>query len=527
MSVKQINSGDKNKVEHKVKNKKLNYDPVILWVTAFVTSAFVVWSAIDLTSMQAVTAKVFEMITVQFGWLFLLVSTAMLLCCFVLANGRSGSVKLGLPGTMPEFSDFVWFSMIFAGAIAAGIIFWGPVEAVYHVTTAPPYFGATADKALGAQNAMTYAFFHWGLTPWAFFTIPTIAIAHASYKKGLPLKFSTAFYYVIGDRIHGAWGKAIDILAAFATIGAISTSTGMISLILLSGLKDQFGIALPQWFSLVIIGILALVIGVAVYTGLEKGIRAVASLRMWMFIAFWLLILVFGPTLYLIKLTMQASGQYLFHLIPMSIYVGAGIEGNWVGNWTVFYWAWWMAGAPFTCLYIARISKGRSIRQLVLAVLVLPTVVDFLWFGVVGGAGVFYDISELIKVKGIESAIFAIASHMPLTSILYVFLTIMVATFSITIVNSSSVALASFIVTPNTEPTPNLRLFSSLAICSVAAILTYIGTLKPMQSVAVATGFPMVFLLSIATVSAFKGVYSELKSTDIPGVTALECHTNY
>lgn len=464
-----------------MENKKLNYDPIILWVTAFVTSAFVIWSAIDLESMQAVTSKVFELITVQFGWLFLLVSTAMLLCCFILASGRYGSVKLGLPEAMPEFSDFVWFSMIFAGAIAAGIIFWGPVEAVYHVTTAPPYFGGTEDKALGAQNAMTYAFFHWGLTPWAFFTIPTI--------------------------------------------GAISTSTGMISLILLSGLKDQFGIQLPQWFSLVIIGILALVIGIAVYTGLEKGIQAVANLRMWMFIGFWVLILAFGPTLFLIKLTMQASGQYLFNLIPMSIYAGAGVEGNWVGDWTVFYWAWWMAGAPFTCLYIARISKGRSIRQLVLAVLILPTIVDFLWFGVVGGAGVFYDISEIIKIKGIESAIFAIASHMPLTSILYIFLTIMVATFSITIVNSSSVALASFIVQPNTEPTPNLRLFSSLAICSVAAILTYIGTLKPMQSVAVATGFPMVFLLSAATVSAFRGVNADLKTDETPVVSASECET--
>lgn len=497
--------------------KRLNYDPVILWVTAAVTLGFVGWSAVDLESMQAVTSKVFELITVQFGWLFLLVSTAVLCSCFVISSGRMGNVRLGLAGEKPEFSDFSWFAMIFAGAIAAGIIFWGPVEAMYHMMTPPPYFGEGASKALKQQNAMTYAFFHWGLTPWAFFTIPTIAIAHASFKKGLPLKFSTAFYYIIGDRVHGAWGKAIDCLAAFATIGAISTSTGMIALVLLSGLKDRFGLALPSWFSFVIIGILALVIGVAVYTGLEKGIRAIATLRMWMFIGFWLLVLAFGPTLFLSKLSLQATGQYLFHLIPMSLFAGAGLEGNWVGNWTVFYWAWWMAGAPFTCLYIARISKGRSVRQLVVAVLVLPTLVDFLWFGVIGGAGVFYDISEVVKAQGIESAIFAIASHMPLTGILNVFLLVMVATFSITIVNSSSVALASFIVSPDSEPTPNLRVFSSFSICSVGAILTYIGTLKPMQSVAVATGFPMVFLLVAATAGAFIGVRSEFSEESLDG----------
>ena len=485
--------------------KERGVDPFVFGISATITILFIAWAALAPQSMETVVNAVFKWTTEGWGWLYLLTVFLLVVGCIVLMVTKFGSLKLGVAGDKPEFSSFAWFAMLFGAAIAAGIVFWGPAEPAYHYMSPPPYFGGEAKTAGAAANAMTTSFFHWGLSAWAIYAMLTVPLAHACFTKGLPFRFSSAFYYVIGDRVHGMAGKVLDIFAVFATLGGLATTTGLIALQISSGLKFQYGWELGQSSAYLIIGALTLVFTLAVYTGLEKGVKFLGNLNMWLFVGVWFFILVFGPTLFVINLTTNSIGQYLTHFIPMSLFTAPGVDGGWLGSWTIFYWAWWMSWAPFVAIFIARISKGRSIRALVFATLVLPTIANFLWYGVVGGAGIHYDVTGVLEASGMESAIFAIASHLPLSGILAVVLLLLIATFFLTSADSAALALAMF-TSKAKEPSKYLRLFWGVAMGAVAAVLAATGSLKVIQTASIVTAFPLMFLLLAVVYGTFKGL---------------------
>ncbi len=493
---------------------KKAYDPLVFWVSASITVAFVVWSIALPESMNRVINAVFSWTTVNWAWLYLITAFVLVSGCFILMLGKFGGIKLGLAGDTPEFSDFSWFAMLFGSAIAAGIVFWGPAEPAYHFMSPPPFFGGEAKTAEAGANAMTYSFFHWGLSAWAIYAMLTIPLAHACYTKGLPFKFSSAFYYVLGEKIHGTWGKVLDIFSVFATLGGLATTTGLVALQLSSGLKFQYGLELGAWGIYIIIGILTVIFTIAVYTGIEKGVKFIGDVNMWVFVGVWFFVLIFGPTVFLINLTTNAIGQYLLYFLPMSLYTAPGVEGNWIGSWTVFYWAWWMSWAPFVAVFIARISKGRSVRQTVAATLLLPTLGDFLWYGVVGGTGIQFDVTATLQEHGVESAIFAIAQNLPMTGIFALCLFFLITTFFLTSANSAAMSLAMF-VSGHETPNRNLRAFWGIALGSVAAVLAGAGSLKAIQTASIATAFPMTFLLLLVTYGTFKGL-NQAKESEVP-----------
>lgn len=480
-------------------------DPVVFGVSAALTIAFVLWAALDKAGMTTAVGKAFTWITVDWGWLYLLSAFAVVITAFIVMAGRRGAVRLGKPGEKPEFGNFAWFAMLFGAAIAAGIVFWGPAEPAYDWMTPPPYFHDAAKSPVAAVHAMTYCFFHWGLTPWAIYAVLTVAVALGAYKKGLPFRFSTAFYYVIGDRVRGGWGKVLDIFAVIVTLGGLATTTGLIAFQISAGLKFQYGWVLGNNAAYVIIGLLTLAFAIAAYTGLHKGIKFLGTFRTWLFIGIWFFVLLLGPTLFLINLTLGAGGQYILHFLPMSLYTGIGDKTNWLGSWTIFYWAWWMAWAPFVAVFIARISKGRSIRQLVAFTLILPTLADILWYGVVGGAGIKYDITGALNKNGLESAIFATAQHLPLTSILVVVILVLIVAFFLTAADSASMSLAMFTSTEE-EPNKYLRLFWAIALGAVAAVLAATGSLQVVQTASIVVAFPMAFLLFAVIYGVFRGL---------------------
>jgi choline/glycine/proline betaine transport protein/glycine betaine transporter len=485
--------------------KERPFDPLVFWVSASITVVFVLWSAIFPQSMESVVNAVFTWTTVSWGWLYLWTAFLLVMASIVLMVTKFGSMKLGLPSDKPEFSSFAWFAMLFGSAIAAGIVFWGPAEPAYHYMSPPPYFGGEALTPEAGANAMTYSFFHWGLSAWAIYAMLTIPLAHACFTKNLPFKFSSAFYYVLGDRIHGTWGRVLDIFAVFATLGGLATTTGLIALQLSSGLKYQYGLELPTWGAYLIIGVLTAIFTLAVYTGLEKGIKWIGNANMWLFVGVWFFVLLLGPTLFVVNLTTNSFGQYLLHFVPMSLYTAPGIEGNWLGSWTVFYWAWWMSWAPFVAMFIARISKGRTIRATVAATLILPTIADFFWYGVIGGSGIAFDVTQALNDHGLESAIFAIAENLPLTGLLAIVLIFLIATFFLTSANSAALALAMFVSGKET-PGRNLRAFWGIALGAVAAVLAATGSLQVIQTASIATAFPLMFLLLASLYGTFKGL---------------------
>jgi choline/glycine/proline betaine transport protein/glycine betaine transporter len=492
-------------------------DPVIFGVSAILTVAFVLWGVLDQKGMIAAVGKAFTWTTVDWGWLYLLSAFAVVIAALVAMFGRYGAVKLSRHGEKPEFSDFAWFAMLFGAAIAAGIVFWGPAEPAYDWMTVPPYFHDAPMSSGAAVHAMTYSFFHWGLTPWAIYAVLTVAVALGAYRKGLPFRFSTAFYYVIGDRVRGGWGKVLDIFAVIVTLGGLATTTGLIAFQLSAGLKFQYGLVLGKDAAYLIIGLLTLIFAIAAYTGLHRGIKFLGTFRTWVFIAIWLFVLLLGPTLFLINLTIDATGQYLLNLVPMSLYTGIGDTTNWLGSWTIFYWAWWMAWAPFVAVFIARISKGRSVRQLVAFTLLLPSLADMLWYGVIGGSGIKYNITGALKKNGVESAIFATAHHLPLTSILVVVILVLIVAFFLTVADSASVSLAMF-TSREEDPNKYLRLFWAIALGAVAAVLAATGSLQAVQTASIVTAFPMAFLLFVVIYAVFRGLNEEIRDSSLQDV---------
>jgi choline/glycine/proline betaine transport protein/glycine betaine transporter len=376
--------------------------------------------------------------------------------------------------------------------------------------TPPPFFGGDPKTPLAASNAMTYSFFHWGLSAWAIYVMLTIPLAHACYTKNLPFRFSSAFYYVLGDRIFGVWGKVLDIFAVFATLGGLATTTGLVALQLSSGLRFQFGVEVGTGGIFLIIAALTVVFTLAVSSGLEKGIKLIGDVNMYLFIFVWVFIFILGPTLFYINLTTEALGRYFFNFLPLSLYTNAGGEGEWLGSWTIFYWAWWMSWAPFVAVFIARISRGRTIRETVAATLILPSFANFLWYGVVGGAGISFDVTGTLSEHGVESAIFAIAQNLPLTGIMVFVLIILIATFFWTSANSASLALSMFVSGKET-PGRMLRTFWGVALGAVAAVLAGFGSLKTIQTASIATAFPLMFLLLVVIYGTFKGLNAQLK----------------
>jgi choline/glycine/proline betaine transport protein/glycine betaine transporter len=486
-------------------NNKRPFDPLVFWVSAVLTILFVLWAIVFPAGMERVVNSVFKFTTQGWGWLYLLTVFALVIACFVLMLTRFGDMKLGLPEDKPEFSDVSWFAMLFGSAIAAGIVFWGPAEPAYHYMAPAPFFGGDPKTPEAAMNAMTTSFFHWGLSAWAIYAMLTIPLAHACFTKGLPFRFSSAFYYVFGDRVRGLLGKILDVFAVFATLGGLATTTGLVALQLSSGLQFQYGLSLPPSSSYLIIGVLTAIFTLAVYTGLQKGIRFLGDVNMWVFVAVFLFIFVFGPTLYVINLTTNSIGQYLANFLPMSLYTAPGIGGNWLGDWTIFYWAWWISWAPFVAVFIARISKGRTIRQTVGATLILPTLADFAWYGVVGGAGIRFDVTDVLTEHGLESAVFAIAQNLPLTGVLAITLLFLIATFFLTSANSAALALSMF-VSGKEDPDRNLRAFWGIALGAVAAVLAGTGSLQVIQTASIATAFPLMFLLLVLLFGTFRGL---------------------
>ena len=481
------------------------FDPLVFWVSAVLTVLFVLWSIVFPENMKWVVDRVFNWTTQGWGWLYLLSVFALVIACFVLMLTKFGNMKLGLPDDKPEFSDISWFAMLFGSAIAAGIVFWGPAEPASHYMSPPPFFGGEPKTPEAAMNAMTTSFFHWGLSAWAIYALLTIPLAHACFTKGLPFRFSSAFYYVFGDSVRGVLGKILDIFAVFATLGGLATTTGLVALQLSRGLEYQYGLSLPNYASYLIIGVLTAIFTLAVYTGLQKGIKFLGDVNMWVFVAVFLFVFIFGPTLFLVNITTSSIGQYLANLLPMSLYTAPGVEGNWLGDWTIFYWAWWISWSPFVALFIARISKGRTIRETVAATLILPTLADFLWYGVVGGAGIRYDVTQALNEYGVESAVFAIARNLPLTGVLAVALLFLIATFFLTSANSAALALSMF-VSGKEDPGRNLRAFWGVALGAVAAVLAGTGSLQVIQTASIATAFPLMFLLLTVLYGTFKGL---------------------
>lgn len=475
---------------------------------------FVLAGVIDPDMLDRFSTALHSGIIAHFGWAYMLSGFFFLVFCLALALSKYGNIKLGRDHEKPEYTYFGWFSMLFAAGMGIGLIFWGVAEPVSHFINPPEYIDARTGQA--ATFAMRYSFFHWGLHPWAIYIVMSLSIAYFSFRRGMPPLISSCFYPLLGNRIYGPLGYLMDILAVFATIFGIATSLGLGAMQINSGLEHLYGVPSSDGATLTIILFTTVLFMLSAAVGLDKGIQTLSKTNI--FLAFMLLVfmLLFGPTSYILNVFTDTLGGYMGNVLEMSLTVNPFLGYDWYKDWTLFYWAWWIAWSPFVGIFVARISRGRTIREFVSGALLVPTLLTFVWFSVFGGASLFLELEQGAGIgravqHDVSTALFAVFDHFPGAMILSNAAILLLVVFFVTSADSATFVLG--IMTSKGSPNPSLskKLTWGVTQSSVAAILLVSGGLAALQQMAIAAALPFTFVLLLMCYNLWKGLAAESK----------------
>jgi choline/carnitine/betaine transport len=500
-------------------------DSTVFWVAAILSAIFVAWGVFFADSLAAVfDAVLFDFLIPNFGWVFILSSFGFLAFSVYLAASRYGRIRLGGDDERPEFSTVSWVAMMFSAGMGIGLMFFGVAEPMSHMGT-PPFGLADPNTKGAAQVAMEYSYFHWALHPWAIYAIVGLALAYFCFRKGMPNLISTAFYPLLGDRVYGPAGKTIDILAIFATLFGSATSLGLGALQINQGLNVLFGVGGKNsvGMAIVVIAVLTLCFILSAISGVHRGIQWLANTNMVLAVFLLFFLFVLGPTVFILDTFVQSIGGYLANIIPMSFRTASYGDSAFVSGWTVFYWAWWISWAPFVGTFIARISRGRTIREFVVGVILVPSVVSFVWFAVLGGTAIDLQLSGAADIAGPVSAgnqpgaLFLTLQQFPLFWLTALIVVILVALFFISGADAASVVMGMLSSKGNLHPRSwNIIVWGTFtgaaaAICLLAGAIqgSVDAAITALQSVAIASAAPFVLVLIGLCFSIFRALREE------------------
>ncbi|MGO1548194.1 MAG: BCCT family transporter [Nesterenkonia sp.] len=491
---------------HKVHDLfRLRTSPVVFFVSAAIIAVFIIVTLIIPTQMGNFWGAGSGWLYDNMGWFYTSGVTIFLLFLIWMAVGRFGRMKLGDDEEKPEHSDITWFGMLFAAGIGTILMFWAVAEPANHFENPPrgAQEGIEGGTPEAASEAMGFTLFHFGLHTWTIFALPGLAFAYFIYKRKLPPRVSSLFQPLLGDRIHGPIGKAIDVFAIVGTIFGVAVSIGLGTLQIHAGLAQLFGVPDTAWSFIMIIAVVTIVATISSVLGVEKGIKRLSNFNIWTAVALLLFILVTGPTVYLLRGMFEWAGVYLTMLPELSFWNDTLESTGWQESWTIFYWAWTIAWAPFVGIFIARISRGRTVRQFVTGVLGLPTLFTIVWFGV-WGTGVFDielngdgGLSETVVEDGVETALFAFLGEFPLASVTSAIAIMLVGIFFVTSMDSCSLVLDDMCNGFEGYAPLHQRGFWAVSIGFIAALLltaTGEGGLAALQNVALVFGLPFFVL---------------------------------
>lgn len=467
----------------------------------------------DQTATVANAAQNF--IVTYFGWLYIIGVSFFLIFAIGLLFTRYGNVRLGPDGASPEYGILAWFAMLYTAGMGIGLVYFAVSEPVTHFTDPPTGGGGTEADATQAIN---YAFFHWGLHPWATYIILGLSLAYFSFRRGLPLKPSAPFYSLIGERIHGPIGHAIDVLAVFGTIFGLATSLGIGAQQIGAGLGSVFGTPSGTGVQILLVVVITAVASVSVMLGLDRGIRRLSLIALFLSVALALFVFIAGPTLFILRALPVNVGFYAQNLLSTSFETFYLSESGreWQSAWTLFYWGWWISWSPFVGMFLARISYGRTIREFVTGVLLAPAGASFVWFTIFGDTTLGLLLSGDgggLAEAGSSIALFVFLEQLPVATILstlasVVAIVIIVLYFA---TSSDSGSLVVDIITNGGDLNPvwQQRLFWALLVGAVAAALLLVGGLTALQTASIAAGLPLAFVLLAMCVALGRGLRGE------------------
>lgn len=454
-----------------------------------------------------------EFLQVKFGWLYLISMLLFVIVALGLAFSKYGKIKLGADDSVPEFSTKSWFAMLFGAGMGIGLVFWGIAEPLSHL--ANPIAGIAPGSNEAATFSMAASFKHWGFHPWANYSIIGLALGYFQYRKGYPGLISSIFVPLIGEKgVRGPIGKTIDILAVFATVAGVATSLGLGTMQINSGLNYVFGIPSNSLVQVIIIAVITVIFIWTAVAGIEKGISRLGDINLYLAGSLLLLSFLVGPKLITMNAFTEGFGSYLQYFISESLHINILGDNGWINGWTIFYWAWWIAWAPFVGSFIARISKGRTFKEFILGVTIAPALTSVVWFAIFGSMSIdmveklgLDKMSEIATVP--ETALFQVFAQYPLGKILSVITIFLLITFFVTSANSATFVLGMFTQQGDLNPSNTKKIIWGLTQSALATALLLAGGLLPLQTASVIAAFPFIFIMIFAIISLFKALKGE------------------
>lgn len=443
-----------------------------------------------------------------FGWFLILTVNLCIVACLYLALGPYGMIRLGAQTERPQYGIYSWTAMMFSAGIGIGLLYWGVAEPLYHYL-APPI--GEAETVEAAEQAMVLSFLHWGIHGWAVYCVVGLSLAYFHYRKGLPLSVRSALYPIIGERIYGPWGHAVDILAVFGTIFGIVTSLGLGVMQINAGLDNLFGVGNSLVIQLALIAGITALATLSVMLGLDKGIKTISNINITLSFVLLAFVLAVGPLLFILNSFVENVGNYLDRFIYFSFWSEAYSGTEWQVDWTLFYWAWWISWAPFVGIFIARISRGRTVREFVLGVLLIPCFILFFWFTAFGGTALNMELTGdpgLVAAtqEDYGNAIFRLLEFFPFTPLVTGLVIVMIVMWFVTSSDSGSFVIDMLTAGGHSDPPKIQRLFWSVSEGAIAAILLAAGGLSALQAAAVVAGFPFAFVILVMLYGLMRGL---------------------
>ena len=485
----------------------------VFWPAAGIVAVFVAFAMAFPRTAESAFSAVQSSIVTSFSWYYVLITAFFVVFCVWMGFSRYGDIKLGGDDDPPEFSLVSWFSLLFAAGMGIGLVFYGVGEPLSHLAQPKP--GTTGTQVELAQAAMAQTFLHWGVHPWAIYVVIGLALAYAIHRRGRSISIRWALEPLLGRKVRGRWGDLIDIVALVGTLFGVATSLGLGVLQISAGLQSAGYLTASTTVSVVLIVVITTIVLFSVVSGVGRGMKWLSNANLLLATALLVLVLIDGPTQFLLRELVQSVGTYLQGFVGLSLDVSAyqGTAGEmWQASWTTFYWGWWISWAPFVGIFIARISRGRTVRQFVVGVLLVPTLMTFLWFSVLGGMALYSELfgqGGLVGAEGtvdVEGALFLLLEQLPGGSVLTIGAILLIGIFFVTSADSGSLVMGMIATGGQTEPKTWIRVFFACITSLLAIALLLSGGLEALKTAAIIIALPfsvVMLLMCWSTVLAF------------------------
>ncbi len=498
----------------KAKKKYFDVHGPVFWPASVLIVVFIATTLIVGEPMERVFGNIQDGISNYTGWFLVIAVNVFLFFCIFVGFSKFGSIKLGGENAEPEFTKGAWFAMLFSAGMGIGVIFWGVAEPMYHFTH-PPI--PQEDEVLRMEQAMNFTFLHWGMHAWGIYALVGLSLAYFTFSRKLPLTIRSVFYPILKEKIYGWPGDIIDVLAVLATLFGLATSLGFGVQQVSSGLNYLLGWPDSTLTQILLILGITLIATTSVVLGINKGVKFLSELNIRVAGLFLIFMLIVGPTLFIFDSFIQNIGDYFQKFFEVSFWTEAYSRSEtvgWQNSWTLFYWAWWISWSPFVGMFIARVSKGRTVREFVMGVLLVPTLLTFLWMTTFGGSGLWVEINNpgLISesvIDNVSTSLFVLLKQFPLTTITSAIGVVLVINFFVTSSDSGSLVIDSITAGGKLDAPVGQRIFWALTEGGVAAVLLVGGGLTALQTAAITTGLPFTFVLILMMYSLLKGLQKE------------------